>query len=287
MRKPPFHIGYLAGCYLILVATGCVRHHQSVRVGDYEVTRSDAQYRDAVIRQYYPSDSRNLGLSQLIKAYTYAQILKNHGQEVTEKTLQTEAERIDLHTKAPEALGRIKAIFGRDYHSYLRVFVLPNYVQHALYYDFFLKDGEIQNSTKDTAQRLLELSLKSADKFENLARTNGLNVGHFSISPQSEMKWHFDNGVLGPSSPGGEPREPEAADTASNGKTDPVLTKLRGLEAGQIYSHLIERPENWMIVKKTGERRGQAEYSSISVPKADFDTWLSSETKKVRIIASG
>src|SRR3989338_8854486 len=80
-------------------------------VGDYEITQKDKVLRDQIQRVFYPQDPHSYGLDQLVNAFSYAQILKNNGHEITEHLLRAEDMRINQNTKAPEVLQKIRALF--------------------------------------------------------------------------------------------------------------------------------------------------------------------------------
>ena len=84
--------------WILFLLTSCTRNNPVVKVGDYTLMEKDAHYRSAVIKIYFPDDNRDLGLDQLVRAYTYAQILKNHGREIT-----------------PEIIARIKSVAPKRY----------------------------------------------------------------------------------------------------------------------------------------------------------------------------
>ncbi len=289
---------------LCLFFQGCTRNPVLAEVGDYKITKEEANFRNRVIRIYYPQETRNLGIDQLVRAFTYAQILKNNGQEVTDDVLTKEVNRIDQHTLVPETLARIKGIFGPDTKSYRRVFVLPTLTERVIYFEFFLHDPKPQAVAVKPAEDFLHLALQKPKEYLNLASTKGYKVQDFEVSVKEGLKelknepkkkgkkGEDDARSLASNNPNSAPAhldmrmkaqmEEQRAEEAKRW----IENILKGLKPGEIYSKLVDQGQQWYVVKflkQTPSKKGAYTFNAVAFNKAEYGEWIEAETKKVKI----
>lgn len=117
-----------------------------LKIDSYNITQEQVDYRNQVIKIYYPQESRDLGLEQLKKYYQYLVILKKHGRVLNNEVLELEAARIDKETKDQQTLDQIKKVFGSDREAYLYTYVMPILVEREIYFGLYLKDPKLQKT---------------------------------------------------------------------------------------------------------------------------------------------
>lgn len=277
--------------FLLSLLSACTRDPVLLRVGQYTVHRTDAEYRNRVIRVYYPQETRELGLTQLQKAFLFAEILKNNGRPLTENDLKQEEDRIEKTTLMPELLGRIKEIFAGNKEAYRRDYVLPVLAERVIYYDFFLHDPKTQASSLKVAQTFLERVKASPEHFEAIAKKEGLKTAGFTVSLREGLTWELEGGA--PRPPASVPAMPEkvkskwAEQTHSSDEGKRWIRDVIGpLRAGQVYPKVIDNGATWMIARYVRLRPRQwdvYEMQAVSFPKAGFQKWLGQESEKVKI----
>jgi len=262
-------------------------------IGEYKVHERDVVFRDGVIRVYYPQETRSMGLLQLRRAFSYATILKNNGRPITEAIVQGEQERIDKETLAPVMLQKIRAIFGSDAAAYRKDFVLPMYVERVIYYDFFLNDPRAQSGSIAQARNFLKDAAAEPGRFADLAKAWSKTTTGLTISRDGGLQWdrpkEAETAGAPPTQgvPAGiqqklaERARERGADDGSKW-IDEVISRLK---PGQVYGKLIDMGEHWVVARYVGPVKGGAHrIAAVLFPKADFNRWLESEEKKVKVV---
>jgi len=254
------------------------------KVGRFEISRSDVEYRNQVIRFYYPGEKRDLGLDQLIEAFTLASILELNGVEISDAVLEGENERIKKNSKMPDALVNLMRIFGPNHEAWLHDFVLPTFAQRVIYFDFFLHHPAIHAESRAVAETLLKKSLKLG--FSPAARSAGLSPHPIRAVKNPDGKWTI---VAGDSEKNSLRDFPDAArklhddwlHQADESENQEIVSWLKG------RPELVDGGEFWLLVereKKTKSPADQASFISVSVPKVSYAAWLQERKKQVSII---
>ncbi len=294
---------------LILLVTVLVFTYKKLKnpvwaeVGDYKITKEEAQYRDRVIRIYYPQDNRRLGLQQLIGSYIHAQILKNNGAEITEDILAKEEARIDKQTLVPETLSKIKGIFGPDNRSYRRVFILPTYADRVIYFEFFLRDPKVHGKLLTNAEDFLKAAKETPDKMRSMAENKLYPITHFTVSQKEGLQAEKEKKK-------GDDKDPmHAAGNQQDGaKAPPELDArfraqmeeqreeeakkwindiLKPLKQGEVYGKLVDQSQQWYVVRNLGlvpKKKDTYQFDAVIFPKADYGAWSEAEMKKVKVV---
>ena len=281
-----------------LLFIGCTRNRVVAKVGRYEITKKEVEYRDRVIRQYYPGETRSMGLDQLERAYKYAEILARAGREVTDDVLKQEMDRIDSHTLLPESLGKIKGIFADDVSAYKRVYILPTYVERVIYFDHFMHSPTAQERSLGRARGLLDKVRNHSGDFAKIVRAEGYRPRKVILSSEKGIEWQRDESD--------EPKEPDAIPPpqASNGivsgMIDAEIQKRNGasmdetakawmtqivgsIASGQVFGKVIDHGENWVVVRyvrQLAKHTKAYELDAVVVPKNSFDEWVKTESSK-------
>jgi hypothetical protein len=263
------------------------------KVGDYEITQQDVRYRNDLFHVYSPNEKASPGLEQLIKAFTYAQILKNNGHPITDDILKKEEQRIDQKTLVPEKLEIIKSIFKGDNQSYRKIFILPTYVERTIFYDFFLKDPAAQAASKKVASDFLDSVLKNPSRFSTLAQKNNLKTHQLFISQTEGVYFELPK-ELQDNISAGENETPEAITQELKKQTQSqkdveaekwIEEVINPLQVGQVFSQIIDNGEYWLVArlsKKPKKSTSPFVMESVTFPKADYSQWLEKETAKVK-----
>ncbi|HEX4925658.1 MAG TPA: hypothetical protein VFV50_16300 [Bdellovibrionales bacterium] len=207
-----------------LLAAACTRSSESpvvAKVGRFQITEKDLEYKERLIQYYYPQSETGKALSALTKSYVNAQILENNGRVMNEEALQAESDRIDKNTKDPISLAEVKDIFGSDTAAYRRVFVLPTLADRLISFELF---PEIQKKDP-TAARLIESLLARLEK--------GLGLAGLCSGDGLQYSTLLAHASTGPLPSDALTRFPELGSSAKLGKTE--LAKIRSaLEADGI-----------------------------------------------------
>lgn len=295
MKKNQIIFATVGVFFLGLLAIGFAKFHdpQIGKVGDYIITQKDVTYRDSVFHLYTPEDSRNPGLQQLIKAFTYAQILKNNSHPVTDEILQKEEQRIDQKTLLPEKLQSIKAVFKGDQKAYRKIFILPTYVERTIFYDFFLNNPTAQAESKKIASDFLETALKNPSQFAGLAKKGGLKTQKLFISEIEGIYFELPKEIQDNSTPKQNQAPESVSKQLKNQLQEQKNTEaekwikevVNPLQVGQVFSQVIDRGEYWLVArlyKKPKKPSSPFEMETVVFPKADYNDWLERETAKVK-----
>lgn len=269
-------------------------------VGDASISRSDVERRDAVIKVYAPEQKESVGLLQLKKAHLYRSILSRHGQAVTDDILRAEAKRIESSTLFPEKLAAIKNVFAGDELQYLRVYVMPVYVERVIYYDFFLKNESVQAEARKPVEEFLAATSKDPTNFEVLARGKELRVRNFKVSLNGGLEWEAltpSADPVGESSKRNHPQGsgaviPKAVQDKLAGSVPSEEGKrwieelLRPLVPGAIIPKVIDMGESWLVVKYLGKDPSQKNTylcQAVGFRKRDFSQWVEDEKKSISV----
>ncbi len=282
---------------LLLIVVGCTKScgrsegELAAVVGDYKISVQDAALRDKVIQIYYPQQAEKYGLKQLVASYTYAQILKNYGKEITEDVVAGEAERIEKNTRAPEVLARIKAVFKDDEAAYRRVFILPTFADRVIYFDFFLKTPEFHAESKAKAASFARVAAAAPEKFASEAGKLGLSPAKLLVSLAHGLEWDYDKTRSAPPTSDApaevQKRLQEQSDTGVSQEGQTWMNDvIKPLKKGEVSLAPVERQEHWLVVRYLGPSKtmpGAQELESVSFPKADYEAWLNGERDKISI----
>jgi hypothetical protein len=287
---------------LITIAVIIFRAQPLIEIGDIKIYRSDAEYRQKIILLNYPEEKRFMGLYQLVQSAINAEILKNNGQPLEDWRIEEEKKRIDKNTKNPEQLIKIKNIFKNDNAAYLKDFIMPALVDHAIYYDYFLNDDKAQQeSLKPILDFIKEVHQKNAD-FKKIAAEKKLRVVQLEVSLKEGLHWEE---LKMPGMPSQRPtpqysnnKNPEVFARIQKDmekKTNPQKNDeeaqkwfdmvIKPLKVGEVTDAPLNRQEAWLVVHylhKKSEDKYQLEV--VSFPKANYNEWYESEKAKVKII---
>lgn len=268
------------------------------KVGDYTITQSDIDYRDKIQRFNYPQDPNTYGKEQLTHSYTIAQILKNNGMEITERTLRVEDMRIEQNTKDRAALNKIKAVFGQDQESYYKVFILPTYAERTISGDFFNKNPKFQSQSLARVQSFLAEFKSTNQKFSKFAKNKNTKVQQFELSLEKGMQWiqaeKKEKGNKDSTKQTGSSKAPVAVQKQVQDYIDGqslesarfwIENVMPKLHPGEIWNEPVDHGADWMIVNYV-KPLGQKKYlmEAVFFMKDSFQQWLETEKAKVNVL---
>jgi hypothetical protein len=282
---------------LSVLLSACDREGGVVaQVGQFTISRQGVAWRDIIHRLYFPRDVRELGLEELVHAYTAAQILINNGYPITPEVIEAEEWRIQQTTLMPEMLARIKSVFQGNQDGYRRVFVLPTLVERVIYYELFLHDPQAQAKSLDKAEQLLVNAGKNLCNLRCLAEGARYNFSTFTVALSRGIEWH--DPVQAPkdqaASPlAGMPKKVTAALNKNNKIQSQEVAErwikeiVAPLKPGELCEKAIDLGEEWLVVRLLGptpHKTDSYELEYVSIPKDPYEPWLQSESEKVPII---
>jgi len=248
----------MIGCFFAAAFLwGCTAEKAVVKIGDEVLTQKEIAFRNRLIRYQNPKEERELGLSQLLKAYHYAAILKKIGYPVTPAQIKAEKERIDQKTLMPDRLAAIKGLFKGDEASYLRVFVLPTLVERVLYYDIFLKDEKIQHLAFQSARDLIQELQSPKSSWKKSLSQRGL----------ASVSLRVGGDELSKTDP-----TPSAGPTITE-----IISKSAPMKVGEVFPAPIDAGERLLVVIFRGKSKVKSGGDLVDVvvfPKLNFSEWL-------------
>lgn len=290
-------------------------------VGDYKITKKDADYRDQIIFLNSPEEKRSMGLYQLIKSAINLQILKNNNIHIQESQIKAESQRIDINTKNPKQLKKIKDLFKDDVVGYEKNFVLPTLVDRMIYYDFFLKDENIHKISLQKAKDLILVAKKSNESFFVVAEQKGYVVKKLTVSLKNGLKWSsynnsnrnqiisnhlnkiskninndkFINKNQNNNNPQSLQGDPVYDQVVKHLKLNDFNKNIEdakkwyelviaSLGKNEIASSPINQDEKWLVVKYLGmDSAGDHQLEVVFVDKLSYSDWYEIEKNKIEI----
>jgi hypothetical protein len=283
------HLALRALTLIPLLMTAACTPKPVARVGHYTITQKDIDYRDQVVHLMYPQEKSKPGKKQLIDAFTAAMILEKYGKPITPEIIKADADRIDRSTRAPELLVKYKAIFGSDQEGYLKNYVLPSYADRTLYYDLFLNDPRIQKDSYESAHRHLEELKAGKGPFKpktvfRISEARGLRMELIN-DPRAQKSAPQITDLSAPHLPWKKQWEKELSENQKLEAKKWLEEIAMPLKKGEYFSKVIDRGENWCIVRSLGVSAKGREYvlEAEFSPKLDYSEWLAGERKQVLI----
>ncbi len=249
--------------FILLFLAGCSK--QACSVGDIRINEKDLSSRAEISEIYYPgSGKRYIALAQLVKGYISLEILKELGYMVDEAVLESEADRIDKNTKAPDILNKIKEIFGRDRKGYIKAFVQIVYAERVLYNEVFLNSESIHKEQYQKAEDVLKAALSYSKPLREVAKERGLKAERLRISSE--------NGIKNEDFSSGKRAMPAAPVGLMQARR--LLDVVSGVKHGEVYPEVIGWQESYQVIRFIKNERDEFIIDSISIPKRNYDEWF-------------
>jgi len=286
-------------------------------VGETKIYRKDAEYRDQVVRIYYPEEKRNMGLFQLVKSARNLEILRNHGKEFDAASVKAEYQRMLAESKDPKMLERIRAVFGKDEEGFLKNFVLPNLADHHIYYEFFLLDPGVQMESFNKANEFIKLVADTdSAQFKKLAEEKNIRVNGLTLSLKKGMRWDAERqmkeeALMNPREQKNSPRDrhgrnkgrrsqppprPERPPAMMDAKVAEYMNSdtikdaevwydklIKNMKPGDVFFEPVSVGETFVVIhylQKISEDDHRLEAAFF--PKQDYAQWYAKELTKVK-----
>ena len=239
--------------------------------------------------------------------YNY-QILKKYKVQVDEAQLQKEEERIEQNTKDPEQLQKVKDIFGKDHEAYQKIFILPNIVDHIIYYDLFLNDESIQQESLKAAADFIALASKDPKNFRAIGKSNKVLVRGLTLSLTKGMQWERDEKdktvalpnktdkkgigglkIIDESKNKSKVAQKFEADFAMSNSSVTEAQKwydllIKDMKEGEITPAPVNREEEWLVIRYVKKKsKDEHEIEVAFFKKLDFSAWLEKEKAQVPV----
>ncbi len=296
------YIGPLVILVTMITASGCVKSDNRVvaKVGRFEVLAHDVADRNRIMLVYQPEDTRELGLEQLTRLFTVAQVLENNGRTMDREALLKESQRIDSTTLAPDMLNKIKDVFKSSAgkfreDDYLKVYVLPEYAERVIFYEFFLNDEKTQKASLAAAHAFLAKVSQPGILFESVAKENAYPLKRFTVSdnrveweppkvPQVPSKHPTPTGPVATQLPPHiKQKMATQASEQERAEARAWMVVARTLKAGQIFPQVINFNDKWLVAKISKILGAKYQMVAAMLPKDAFAPWYDQEQAKVKI----
>jgi hypothetical protein len=212
---------------------------------------------------------------------------------VTKSILSSEAKRISLNTHMPQ---RIDSIYNTcsDSATYIRLFVMPQFVQRWLLYNFTWNSA-IHKKQGDSAKLLIEelktkpRPLKEFSKkhsYQFCKYTVDMEKGISPINSKPDNKYSQagfrDNQVPVPENI--SELTLNAMDTKSEMITKQLIEKvLSRMKGGTIYPYPVEMENSFWILQLYELFNGKYYIGVLEIPKIEFCMWLNNQIQKIPI----
>lgn len=280
---------------LVSVAIYGVLHERPVAtVGETEIYRKDVEYRDQIVKIYYPQESRKMGLFQLVKSVRNIEILKNQGIEFGDNMVAAEFQRMKAESKDPKTLEQIRHVFGDDEKAFYRDFVLPNLADHYIYFNFFLIDEGLQAESLKQAKDFIKLASRKNEKsFKVLAGEKNIKAKGLTLSLTRGMLWETEKRIrnenfknLKRSQPA--PVDPKVAEylNADTIKDAEVWHKkiIKNMDPGDVFGEPVGMGESFVVIHYL-EKVNKDDYKLevAFFPKLDYGSWYKKESALVKV----
>ena len=286
----------VVGLAFLTLLVGCTCSQKPIggevvaSVGDYQILVQDLKRREIIEQFYYPDrDPKELALPNLIKGFTYAQILANYGREITADKLRVEHERMRKNSQMPEKLIQLETLVGAMEPDFHKVFVLPLLAQSQLYFEFFQKDGDTHAATREKALQFLAQVQKNPKAFDVAAKEFGAKVTPFSVSRTKGLNWGDDGHLPFAEREVGHPLSDTPRFLAANpGYRDEEgerwfkdVIEVTGV--GKIHDKIIDQQSTLVVIKNMGKKNKRQILKAAHFEKQNYDEWLKEETEKVSV----
>lgn len=289
LKKVYFSFGFFV---VVIFATSLfyIFHDPKLaEIGDLQISKSEAEYRDKIIWLENPNEKRQMGLYQLIQSSINQQILMNHGVDFPAEIIQQEARRMDENSKNPQQLQKIKDIFGKKTKAYAKVFVLPTLVNRMIYSDFFLNDESVHSITLQKAKDFTEAALKDPRNFHQLALEKSYSVKKLTVSLKGEMDW----GITQKSRFLNQNQKSDSGSSLQRyfnpsslqfEEAQKWLSMTADLKPNQVFPMPINHGASLLTIRYLGQMKSKHSFEYVQFEKLDYQKWQRAEKEKIEVM---
>lgn len=260
-------------------------------IGQEDITQQDVTTRDRLNHaQPGMATGAHVALFQLAWAACLRDVARRVGCPITNQDLDTEAARIDGHTRMPKKLKELKDLCPNPA-NYLRLFVLPDFSERWLRAHYYwLHDihqgpggqaeailAQVRDGEKDWAAVAHHAGLEF--RVLEISRDGGIHSAGEEDAPVDDRT---SQNAVGLSQ---DPVPPQVAATASlqcdareAGVAGQLIEKvLAPLQPGVIHDHVIQMEEEFLVLRLKAVSGAKYTAEVIVTPKVPYDTWVTEQ----------
>jgi len=267
-------LGLLLWLFILATSHGATPEPEVLAsVGAVPISASAVQYRLAVERVYGNAEiTPEAALISLIQDALAQQVAARLGQAASADEIEALHRHAEAHSKAPERLKQVQAVFGEDRAAYQQLYLAPKVTDRKLRY-YHARNYAIHHSAQQAIEQAYQRA-KSGQPFAEVA--SALALVYFSgETAKPNAAWPD---ALKPYLPA----EPAA-------EQDPLIELLAGLADGEIYANIVEQDHAFQIVRRLSRSaEGIYRIETVTAAKQLFEPWFEEQAAplKVRILAA-
>lgn len=205
--------------------------------------------------------------------------------QITSAELESEVQRINSTTRAPDVLAELKSALGNDPARFARTVVKPVLVERLLRQRFENDDAQHarqRNEAEAARAELLKAKAGRADAAELVALLKGTKAGTVS-----ETTWQLTAATAEPVQPNQAESQNRVGPQGQRLSSAPELKlyfgelpaqlqevlKAQLRSAGDI-SAVLELPAGFLVYVATGKTPQKLSVATLSIPKQNYEQWL-------------
>lgn len=236
-------------------------------IGKTAITGKDISYKVRIEKAYgNEGATAEIALISLVNDAIEHEIATIYGVTITREEIDSFKRYVDEQTKAPEILQQVKLLFGNDWSSYERIYLVPKIMNWKLH-DFYSRSPEIHKKERSLIEKAYGLAV-AGEGFQEAAEECGLKFSSFAVQHK------------------GTTLPPELSKyTAQNDTSvkDPLIPILESLFPGEIYRNIVEDDYRYSIIRLIERGGGIYSAETITINKQAFDEWFREEAAKIEI----
>lgn len=255
------------GLFLILILVSVASVADPVAtVGQRVIDERAIEQAIGVQKAYGVTVGRMAATVLVIREAIEAEVASRVGVEVSGAEIAAFSRDVDAHTRAPEVLRRVKAVFQGDETAYRRRYLLPRLVSNRLH-DWFMRDESMQRVPREAIQRAYALAL-SGQGLASVARGLGLRLvkGDYAMRHKeapAALKRYFSQGLAA--------------------MTPGFRRLLDGLEPGAMAQTIAEDDRDYRVVRLIGKDAQGYRTEEVVADKLAFDPWYRKQQARIGV----
>jgi len=236
-------------------------------VGKTAIIEQDISYKIQIEKAYRNEGAtREAAFVSLVNDAIEHEIAAIHDVAITREEMDSFKRHVDDHTKAPEILQKVKALFADDLISYERLYLAPKIINRKLRY-FCARSSEIHENQRSLIEKAYGLVV-SGKSFQEAAEQCGLKYASFDTEGKGTELGADIQRIVG---------------KENMVEHSPLISVLETLTAGEIYGKIVEDECSYRVIRLVRRNGGTYTAEAVTVNKRPFDEWLRQEASKIRI----
>lgn len=261
-----------------------------LEVGQFRFTARDIEQRLKVLQFYFPNEKNLNARADLVRVYSTAQVLLDHGIPDLRDRVIAEDKRIDSSTLDPTGLARIKRIFDGDVEAYRRLFIIP-VLAPRLFTDFAAHHYVPQAKSRAAITKFIEAAVKRPREFAAIAAEQKLLRRRLIVSEEKGLRFGDGKKMEGNFTGGAQSEvhplllEKWKKDSAEKDQSEAerwVRRYAAQLKVGEVSPQMVNHGEVWLAIKLLGANADkELVFDTVSVPKDYTEKWQKEQEAKV------